>query len=122
MTFRSNNAVQTSRPASKTCGASGMHDIQCSRLTTKLKIILEVRFSKAFDVFHHPQVNCAKNVVRPPIEIPRRPHLQRIPGPPDQGGCAIAIVPQFELAAPGIQMTDQLRISWHLDDLKRQQP
>ena len=57
-------------------------------------------------------------MLRPKIEIPEWPHVQREPGSADQGRGSVCIVMQNELSTMRRKMTDEFGILRRLNDLE----
>ena len=51
-------------------------------------------------------MNRAEDVMGPKVKIPKRAHVQCIPGAADEGGGAVRIAAQEKLSAMGSEMAD----------------
>src|SRR5678816_1361120 len=60
----------------------------------------------------------AEDMLRPQIEIPRRPHMQCIPGAAGQGRAAVAVAAQHKLATMRCEMADQFGIGRRFENVE----
>src|SRR5258708_6167180 len=61
------------------------------------------------------------DVTRPPIKVPKRPHVQRVPTATDQCSRAIIVIDKLELSAMQCEMAQKLGIVRLFHDLEGQE-
>lgn len=62
------------------------------------------------------------DVTRPPIKVPKRPHVQGVPTTTDQCGRAIIVIDKLELSAMQCEMAQKLGIVRLFQDYAEQSP
>src|SRR5437016_13886375 len=66
-------------------------------------------------------MHVAGDVTRPPIKVPKRPHVQGVPTATDQCGRATIVIDKLELSAMQCEMTQKLGVAWLFHDLEGQE-
>src|SRR5207248_10914086 len=66
-------------------------------------------------------MHVAGDVTRPPIKVPKRPHVQGVPTATDQCGRAIIVIDKLELSAMQCEMAQKLGIMRLFHDLEGQE-
>src|SRR4029077_18464631 len=116
---RSNNIVATINPASNNWGKTGTRASPLNFLTTTLNNIAP--FRQQLDVCQRAQMHVTGNVTRPPIKVPKGPHVQSVPTATDQCGRAIIVIDKLELSAMHCEMAQKLGIVRLFHDLEGQE-